>query len=74
MVDFKEGKQAAHWIRLSFHLFQANEARLQLNPLTHKQCNVWCRVLLPERVDAWSLTSLQQRLVKTGGRLINQDG
>jgi len=26
--------------------------------------------VLPKRIDAWSLTSLQQRLVKTGGRLI----
>jgi len=24
----------------------------------------------PRRIDHWSLTSLQQRLVKTGGRLI----
>jgi hypothetical protein len=24
----------------------------------------------PARIDNWSLTSLQQRLVKTGGRLI----
>ena len=28
------------------------------------------RVVLPKRIDHWSLTSLQQRLVKTGGRLI----
>jgi hypothetical protein len=26
--------------------------------------------VLPKRIDAWSLTSLQQRIVKTGGRLI----
>jgi hypothetical protein len=26
--------------------------------------------VLPKRIDNWSLTSLQQRLVKTGGRLI----
>lgn len=26
--------------------------------------------VLPKRIDTWSLTSLQQRLVKTGGRLI----
>jgi hypothetical protein len=26
--------------------------------------------VLPKRIDAWSLTSLQQRLVKTGGRLV----
>jgi hypothetical protein len=26
--------------------------------------------VLPVRIDTWSLTSLQQRLVKTGGRLV----
>ena len=30
----------------------------------------WRRLVLPRRVDTWSLTSLQQRLVKTGGRLV----
>jgi hypothetical protein len=25
---------------------------------------------LPSRIDNWSLTSFQQRLVKTGGRLV----
>ena len=28
------------------------------------------RLVLPARIDTWSLTSLQQRLVKTGGRLV----
>jgi hypothetical protein len=28
------------------------------------------RLALPKRIAHWSLTSLQQRLVKTGGRLI----
>jgi hypothetical protein len=28
------------------------------------------RLVLPKRFDTWSLTSLQRRLVKTGGRLI----
>ncbi len=32
--------------------------------------NLWRRVVLPPRVKRWSLTSLQQRLVKTGGRLV----
>ena len=27
-------------------------------------------LVLPKKIDAWSLTSLQQRLVKTGGRLV----
>jgi len=32
--------------------------------------NLWRRLVLPQRIGNWSLTSLQQRLVKTGGRLI----
>ena len=28
------------------------------------------RLVLPKRIDGWSLTSLQRRLVKTGGRLV----
>jgi len=32
--------------------------------------NLWRRLVLPARIDSWSLTSLQQRLVKTGGRLV----
>jgi len=27
-------------------------------------------LVLPKNIDAWCLTSLQQRLVKTGGRLV----
>ena len=32
--------------------------------------NLWRRLALPKRIGNWSLTSLQQRLVKTGGRLV----
>jgi hypothetical protein len=32
--------------------------------------NLWRRLVLPKGIGTWSLTSLQQRLVKTGGRLI----
>jgi len=31
------------------------------------------RLVLPKRIDLWSLTNLQQRLVKTGGRLFKHD-
>jgi len=65
----KEGKQAAHWTRLSCHRFRSNEVRLQLSVLAYNLGNLWWRLVLPKRIDAWSPTSLQQRLVKTGGRL-----
>ncbi len=32
--------------------------------------SLYRRLALPKRIGTWSLTSLQQRLVKTGGRLI----
>ena len=66
----KEGRQATHWTGLSCHRFRANEARLQLSPLAYNLGNLLRRLVLPKRIGAWSLTSLQQRLVKTGGRLI----
>ena len=66
----KEGKQAVHWTRLSCHRFRANEVRLQLTVLAYNLGNLWRRLMLPTCIDRWSLTSLQQRLVKTGGRLI----
>ena len=66
----KEGKEAAHWTRLSCHRFRANEVRLQLSVLAYNLGNLWRRLVLPARIDTWSLTSLQQRLVKTGGRLV----
>ena len=39
----KEGKQAAHWTRLSCHRFRANEVRLQLSVLAYNLGNLWRR-------------------------------
>ena len=66
----KEGKQATHWTRLSCHRFRANEVRLQLSVLAYNLGNLWRRLGLPNRIKSWSLTSLQHRLMKTGGRLV----
>jgi len=48
----------------------SNEVRLWLSVMAYNLGNLWRRLVLPKRIDNWSLTSLQQRLVKTGGRLI----
>ena len=48
----------------------ANEVRLQLSVLICNLGNLWRRLVLPRRIGSWSLTSLQQRVVKTGGRLV----
>jgi hypothetical protein len=66
----KEGKQAVKMTRLSCHRFRSNEVRLWLSVLAYNLGNLWRRLVLPQKIGTWSLTSLQQRLVKTGGRLV----
>ncbi len=66
----KEGKQAVKMTRLSCHRFRSNEVRLWLSILAYNLGNLWRRLVLPKGIEKWSLTSLQQRLVKTGGRLV----
>ena len=66
----KEGKAATHWTRLSCHRFRANEVRLLLGVIAYNLGNLLRRLVLPLAIQSWSLTSLQQRLFKTGGRLI----
>ena len=66
----KESKQAVAMTRLSCHRFRANEVRLWLSVIAYNLGNLWRRLALPTQAATWSLTSLQQRLVKTGGRLI----
>jgi hypothetical protein len=66
----KEGKEATHWTRLSCHRFRANEVRLLLGVIAYNLGNLLRRLVLPVAIQTWSLTSLQQRLFKTGARLV----
>jgi hypothetical protein len=66
----KEGKQAVKMTRLSCHRFRANEVRPWLSLIAYNLGNLWRRLVLPKKIENWSLTSLQPRLVKTGGRLV----
>ena len=56
--------------RLSCHRFRSNEVRLWLSVLAYNLGNLWRRLVLPKKIENWSLSSLQQRLAKTGGRLV----
>jgi hypothetical protein len=58
--------QSASWkkARLSCHRFRSNEVRLWLSLIAYNLGNLWRRLALPKRIENWSLTSLQQRLVK----------
>ena len=43
------------------------EVRLWLTIFAYNLGNLWRRLVLPQRIEKWSLTSLQQRLVKRAG-------
>ena len=51
---------------LTFHL----DKYIWLSLIAYNLGNLWRRLVLPKKIENWSLTSLQQRLVTTGGRLV----
>ena len=56
------------------HKFVANQVRLELFVLAYNLGNFMRRLALPEAMKHWSLTSLQTRMIKTGGRLVRHAG
>ena len=66
----KEGKNAAKWTRLSCCSFAANAVRLQLHALGYNLANFLRTLALPDGIEKWSLTSLREKLVKIGAKLV----
>jgi hypothetical protein len=66
----KEGKTAVSWTRLSCHSFKANAVRLQLHALAYNLANFLRTLVLPPEVAQWSMTTLRDRLVKIGARIV----
>ena len=66
----KEGKNAITWTRLSCRRFAANAVRLQLHVLAYNLANFLRTLTLPEAVSHWSMTTLCDRLVKIGARIV----
>ncbi len=66
----KEGKNAMKWTRLSCCSFAGNAVRLQLHALAYNLANFMRTLALPEAVAHWSLTSLREKLVKIGAKIV----
>ena len=66
----KEGKYALNWTRLSCHDFVDNQVRLQLFALAYNLGNFLRRLALPKSVKKWSLTTLRDKLIKIGAKVI----
>ena len=63
-------EMSVKWTRLSYMRFTANEVRLQLHALAYNLANFLRTLVTPEEIERWSLTSLRERLIKTGARLM----
>ena len=48
----------------------ANAVRLQLHALAYNLANFLRTAATPKLIERWSLTSLRERLIKTGARLV----
>ena len=67
----KEGKYALNWTRLSCHEFTDNQVRLQLFALAYNLGNFLRRLVLPKSVKKWSLTTLREKLIKIGAKVVS---
>ena len=67
----KEGKGAIKWTRLSCRSFNANAVRLQLHALAYNLGNFLRTLATPEAIADWSLTSLREKLIKMGAKVVS---
>ena len=67
----KQGKGAVKWTRLSCRTFAANAVRLQLHALAYNLGNFMRTLAVPKTVQPWSLTSLREKLIKIGAKVVS---
>jgi hypothetical protein len=66
----KEGKNAIRWTGLSCRKFVHNAVWLQLHALAYHLANFMRTLALPDAVEQWSLTTLREKLVKIGAKIV----
>jgi len=67
----KEGKNAIKWTRLSCRSYSANAVRLQLHALAYNLGNFLRTLATPAAIADWSLTSLREKLIKIGAKVVS---
>jgi hypothetical protein len=67
----KEGKGAIKWTRRSCRSFAANAVRLQLHALAYNVGNFLRTLATPEPIKDWTLTTLKEKLIKIGARVVS---
>jgi hypothetical protein len=67
----KEGKHAVKWTKLSCRRLKDNAARLQLFALAYNLADFLRQLVLPKPIKGWTLTTLRERLVKIGAKVVS---
>jgi Transposase DDE domain group 1 len=67
----KEGKNALKWTRLSCRRFKDNQVRLQLFALAYNLANFLRQLTPPRPVRTWTLTTLREKLIKIGAKVVS---
>jgi len=73
LADWRTGKNAVKWTRLSCHDFSDNQVRLSACggfALAYNLGNFLRRLALPQSVKHWSLTTLREKLIKIGAKVV----
>jgi Transposase DDE domain group 1 len=66
----KEGKNAVKWTKLSCRRFKDNAVRLQLFALAYNLANFLRQLVLPKPIQGWTLTTLREKLIKIGAKVV----
>jgi hypothetical protein len=66
----KEGKNAVKWTKLSCRRFKDNAARLHLFALAYNLANFLRQLVLPTPIKGWTLTTLREKLIKIGAKVV----
>ena len=58
------------WTKLSCRRFKDNAARLHLFALAYNLANFLRQLVLPQSIKGWTLTTLREKLIKIGAKVV----
>ena len=58
------------WTKLSCRRFKGNAGRLHLFALAYNLANFLRQLVLPKPIQGWTLTTLREKLIKSGARVV----
>jgi Transposase DDE domain group 1 len=65
------GTHGVKWTKLSCRRFKDNAARLHLFALAYNLANFLRQLVLPKPIKGWTLTTLREKLIKIGAKVVS---